>query len=165
MRAEDQIEGDRAFRLPNGYVDLLEIFRRRLNGLDVSIRTDTVVERVSWKRGHAEVRARDSQKSLEKDSSEQNSLIFSAPRLLVTVPLAVLQAAPGEAGVIEFDPGLSADKVAALDKLEMGKIVRVVLRFRHRFWDRISPAHSAGESLSDMGFLFTEDEWFPTWWT
>ena len=52
-----------------------------------------------------------------------------------------------------------------LNRLEMGKIMRVVLRFRHRFWDDIVPSPSGRETLADMSFLFSEDEWFPTWWT
>jgi monoamine oxidase len=47
----------------------------------------------------------------------------------------------------------------------MGKVIRVVLRFRHSFWEKISPPGAGGKNLSDMNFLFSEDEWFPTWWT
>lgn len=46
----------------------------------------------------------------------------------------------------------------------MGKVVRIVLCFRHRFWDTISPP-GQNSSLSDMSFLLSRDEWFPTWWT
>ena len=46
----------------------------------------------------------------------------------------------------------------------MGKVIRVTLRFRERFWDSIKPAGARG-SLSNMSFLFGQDDWFPTWWT
>jgi monoamine oxidase len=75
-----------------------------------------------------------------------------------------LKAAPGEAGAIQFTPGLQKHKVAALDKLEMGKVIRLVLKFRQRFWEGISPANRE-ETLANMSFLFSQDEWFPTWWT
>jgi monoamine oxidase len=46
----------------------------------------------------------------------------------------------------------------------MGKVIRLTLRFRERFWDSIKPA-GARKSLSGMSFLFSQDDWFPTWWT
>ncbi len=47
----------------------------------------------------------------------------------------------------------------------MGKVLRVVLHFRERFWDRIHPKGSPNKTLDRMSFLFSQDEWFPTWWT
>lgn len=50
---------------------------------------------------------------------------------IVTVPLGVLQA-----GTITFDPPLPAAKTAALGRLGMGLLDKVVLRFDEVFWDR-----------------------------
>jgi monoamine oxidase len=46
----------------------------------------------------------------------------------------------------------------------MGKVIRVVFRFRHRFWEAIAPPENP-KTLANMSFLFSDDEWFPTWWT
>jgi monoamine oxidase len=46
----------------------------------------------------------------------------------------------------------------------MGKVFRVALHFRHRFWDDLKSSVE-GTTLSNMSFLFSHDEWFPTWWT
>ena len=153
MRAEERLEGDRAFRARNGYQDLLDIFHRQIASFGVSVHTGTVVETVRWRRDGAEITAR----------NEQGMLTFNCPHLLITVPLAVLQAPVGQAGAMQFDPPLPAQKIEALKKLEMGKVIRVVLRFRDRFWDRIFPDKS--RTLSDMSFLFSQNEYFPTWWT
>lgn len=153
MRAEERIEGDRAFRLRNGYEDLLEIFRRQISSSDMTILTGTVVERVRWRPGHAEVTARNA----------QGPVTFAAARVLITLPLSVLQAPAGQVGAVQFDPPLPRTKIDALTKLEMGKVIRVVLRFRHRFWDEIT-LHK-NPALSDMSFLFSPDDFFPTWWT
>lgn len=64
---------------------------------------------------------------------------------------------------MRFDPPLPAKKLAALEKLEMGKVIRIVLRFRERFWENIRPQKS--KALANMSFLLSHDEWFPTWWT
>ena len=47
----------------------------------------------------------------------------------------------------------------------MGKVLRVVLHFRERFWDRIHPKGKTKKTLDHMSFLFSQDKWFPTWWT
>jgi monoamine oxidase len=75
-----------------------------------------------------------------------------------------LKAPLGEVGAIGFEPALPAAKIAALDKLEMGKVIRIVLWFHDRFWDELTPPGSS-TTLSDMSFLLSDDEWFPTWWS
>jgi monoamine oxidase len=47
----------------------------------------------------------------------------------------------------------------------MGKVIRITLRFHHRFWNYLSPSGAHASTLAKMSFLFSEDEWFPTWWT
>jgi monoamine oxidase len=155
MRADQRIQGDRAFRSRNGYEDLLAVFRKQIAGCDITVHTNTVVESVRWKAGHAEMRAHD----------KEGSCVFTTSKVLVTLPLAVLKAPVGELGAVQFAPPLPREKVEALNKVEMGEIIRIVLRFRHRFWDAITPATDRAKTLSDMSFLFSEDEWFPTWWT
>ena len=53
--------------------------------------------------------------------------------MILTVPVSVLQASPGEVGAIEFDPPLRA-KRDALARIHMGSVVRVTLRLSERFW-------------------------------
>ncbi len=155
MRAEETIQGARAFRSKNGYADLVAIFRQKIAQHDVLVKTRTVVDKVRWRRGSADVTFH----------SAEGSPVIAARRVLITLPLALLQAPLGEAGVVEFTPSLPRQKIESLDKLEMGKVIRIVLRFRHRFWDEISAPGHRTRTLSDMSFLFSRDEWFPTWWT
>ena len=153
MRAEQRIEGDRAFRSSNGYEDLLSIFRQQISKYGVSVRTGTVASRIRWKTGQAEIDAHDA----------TGAVNFIAPRLLITLPLALLKAPIGDTGAIQFIPSLPPSKMNSFNKLEVGKVIRVVLRFRRRFWDDIAGDNK--QSLSDMSFLFSQDESFPTWWT
>lgn len=153
MRAEEKIEGDRAFRSANGYADLLDIFRSELTASNVLAQTEIVVSSIQWTKARAEIVAR------RKNESQR----FLAGRVLVTLPLGVLQAAAGEDGSVRFAPPLPRRKLEALKKLEMGKVIRITLRFHHRFWDRISAPGSNDKTLSGMGFLFSDDDWFPTW--
>jgi monoamine oxidase len=156
MRAEERIDGHRAFRIRNGYQHLLDIFRRRLQEYSVGVRTNCIVESVSWRPGHAELTVR--------NHEAVSKLIAS--RVIITLPLSLLKLRPPLGRAMEFTPPLPREKLDALENLEMGEVVRVVLRFRHRFWKDISaPTDGQSKTLADMSFLFSEDDWFPTWWT
>jgi len=155
MRAEGEIEGHRAFRSQNGYTDLLNIFQQQLNEYGVTVSTGCVVERVAWKAANVEVAVRD----------RNGSSVLEAPRVLITLPVSLLKAEAGQPGVVQFEPSLPREKIRALDNLEMGKAIRVVLCFRERFWEAIKPSAGGGASMTDMSFLFSQDDWFPTWWT
>lgn len=155
MRAEKHIEGDRAFRSINGYADLLNIFREELVQAGVVTQTETVVDTVQWTQARAQIAARRASESCK----------FETGRLLITIPLGVLQATAGNCGAMKFTPELPRTKLEALKKLEMGKVIRVTLRFRNRFWDSICAPGNRNKTLSDMSFLFSQDDWFPTWWT
>jgi monoamine oxidase len=154
MRAEEMIQGQRAFRAANGYESLLAIFRHQLTETGASLRLETVVESIDWSPAEVTIAAH----------NRDGSTTFKANRVIVTVPLAILKAHPGTQGAIQFTPGLDQEKTAALDKLEMGKVIRLVLKFKHRFWESISPGNGQ-KTLANMSFLFLQDEWFPTWWT
>lgn len=154
-RAERTIEGHRGFRAQNGYQDLLDVFQRQIADCDVQVRTRTVVDGISWKPGRIEMAAR----------GPGETLVLSAAHALITLPLSLLKCPTEEPGAIRFTPPLPRQKTDSMDKLEMGEVVRVVLRFRHRFWDAISPTPQNDGTLSDMSFLLSQDEGFPTWWT
>jgi len=154
MRAEQKIEGDRAFRARHGYKDLLDVFQQALQNYNVSVQLSTVVRRLRWHAGNVELRVTD----------PKGESTFEAARALITSPLSLLKAPAGEPGVIKFVPELPTRKKNALDRLEMGKVIRVSLRFRERFWEAMKPA-GATKPLADMSFLFSQDDWFPTWWT
>lgn len=56
---------------------------------------------------------------------------FSADRIVLTTPLGVLKKRS-----IEFNPGLSAEKESALDRLGMTTLNKVVLHFDKAFWPK-----------------------------
>lgn len=148
LRMEEKIDGDNQFRIMGGYAALIADMLQRLPAAQVRIETGAVVKQVAWRRGRVRVSAM--QKRHMRD--------LSARRAVVTLPLGVLQA-----GAVKFSPALRK-KEAAVKKLYMGEVVRVALRFRTRFWEKIRPQPGRA-NLQRMGFLFTQDSAFPTWWT
>jgi monoamine oxidase len=157
LRADEKIEGDRTFRIaPQGYEALLNVLRRELQTENVSLQLNTVATAIGWRRGNIELSVR----------NHSGAITMTAPRLLITLPLSILQATPEEPFAIRFVPDLPRQKQAALDKLAMGKVIRITLRFRERFWEHLRPPHSTeSKSLANMSFLLSQEEWFPTWWT
>jgi monoamine oxidase len=155
LREEQEVQGDRAFRSRNGYSALLRALQSRLASAHVAVKSNSTVTAIKWGQGTVTVSARD---------ADGNSL-YRAKKVVVTAPLSILRIESGKEGAIEFNPPLPQEKRAALEKLEMGRVIRLVLRFRERFWDSITPPGSSGRTLANMSFLLTEDEYFPTWWT
>ncbi len=160
MDAEEQIEGDRAFRINNGYHALIEILVRQLKSLNVPIHLNRIAESIRWSRGKVEVRGHAAKKQFK----------YTAARVLITVPLGVLLANPREKGALRFHPQLPSSKQKALSKLAMGHVLRITLQFKERFWEKVHPHRNDSNSpsdktLSDLSFLFSDDQWFPTWWT
>lgn len=156
MRAEERTGGDRAFRSQHGYEDLLNIFSEQLSVAGVRIQTQTVVDTITWHAHHANIAYR----------TPNGTGNASTARVLVTIPLSLLQSRDHQEGTVHFIPDLSKNKREAMTKLEMGKVIRITLRFRDRFWDALAGG-STSKTLSNMSFLFSDrsEDCFPTWWT
>jgi monoamine oxidase len=152
MRAEEEIEGDRQYRVVGGYGALVEAMCRRVLNAGAEIHSGAVVSQIRWRKTKVEIDAHRNGKSVT----------YFAPRALITLPLGVLQAETKHAGAVAFLPALP-EKQQALRKLKMGEVIRVDLRFAERFWERMRPPGSR-KSLSRMTFLFSQDGLFPTWW-
>lgn len=111
-----------------------------------TVHPEHVVEQVRWSKGRVQV-----------DGLVQGRPFrFLAPKALITLPLAVLQADPSEHGAVVFDPPLT-DKHEALDRLAMGRVMKVILVFRE------DPC-ADDPQLNDALFLQDLQQPFPTWW-
>src|SRR5437899_12431694 len=136
---------------------MIDNFRRQLDEADVSSDLNSRSQSVCWNQAEVQVTALD----------EANEVFtFTAPQVLITLPLGVLQANSDDHGALRFTPELPPAKLKALDQLAMGKVIRLSLRFRRRFWEKLRPSHrSKSKTLSRMQFLLSRENWFPTWWT
>lgn len=139
QQAEDAIDGDRIFRIREGY-DRLPLFLldRFLNaGGRAHLNTPAVA--VEWK--HGEVRVR----TANTDVPE-----VWAKKVVIALPLGVLQA-----GSLVISPA-ARSTAHAIARLAMGAASRITMVFRERFWE------SAAARLS---FLFASSETVPVWWS
>jgi len=138
---DDDGGGNKQFRILNGYDSLVEWLRAGLNPERSELRLSTSVTKIHWSKGSVEV------ESL-RAKREQT---IRASAAIVTVPIGVWKAAREQDGAISFDPMLD-EKMNAIAKLEVGHVVKIVFRFRERFWE-------------DKNFLHSSDRFVPTWWT
>jgi monoamine oxidase len=182
LRAEQvQSAGMSDRRTFHGLDAAVQAFARDIQG-GCDVRLKSAVRKIEWRAGEAIVH-------VDGDAPSR----FTTPAIIVTVPLPLLgfarpgsrrapsqsQSAPDaiqaerrelrggagaaeaeaggtDAAVIEFSPTLP-EKHEAASLLAMGHAMKVVLRFREPFW-------KANRALAKMGFLFTFDQAFPTWW-
>jgi monoamine oxidase len=149
-RAEGKIEGDRQYRPAHGYRTLVEWYQRRLAG--VAIDLNTRVRSIQWSRSGVQVLS---------FGARSGRLYRQAKKLLVTLPLGVLQADVSENDAVEFVPDLPQKRKAA-SRLAMGRVLRISLHFRERFWASPNPELP---NLARMRFLMADDDYFPTWWS
>jgi monoamine oxidase len=148
-RAAKDIDGDRSFRLLNGYDAVPAFLLGQTKEHSTAVRLNSIVERVRWRKNSVSVSVRSALTGLLQT--------FESSRLIVTVPLGVLQAETGEIGAIYFDPP-PVETLAAVRKLCFGQVFRTVLRFTHRILEQ-------REELADIGFLLSDEPAFPTWWS
>jgi monoamine oxidase len=131
------------------------------------IRRSVIVTRVGWRPGAVAVHSRAAAAGAPQHETPVGRArpIVHARRVVITVPLGVLKAPPGETGSIEFIPALT-QKAEALERMAMGSVVRVVLRFKTRFWTAVDfERRAGGEALEPLAFVQSDDEDFPVWWT
>jgi monoamine oxidase len=129
-----------------GYGRLAVWFRDQLDARLGEVRLGTVVTAIRWEQGRVAVTATTGQAVTE----------FRAGAAVITLPLGVLQAPPGQPGAVRFDPD-PPGKRQAWAALAMGPVVKLVLRFREPFW--------AASTALDLGFLHIPAGPLQAWWT
>jgi monoamine oxidase len=140
QRAEDEIEGDRVWKIVGGYDRLTSFLHDKVLAAGGEIRLRARAVRMDWKeeregcRGDAKV-------------ATAGGPTFKANACLVTVPLGVLQA-----GAIRFQPGVPRLMEAAA-RMRMGQVCRFTMVFGRRLWPE------------GMSFLLAREQTPGVWWT
>lgn len=153
--ASDRVRGDKQYRVLDGYGRVVEWLREEFERSGGEVRLDTAVKELRWRRGGVELSAL---------AGGGGSVVHEARRVVVTLPLGLLQSRDGE-GFVRFTPELP-DKLDAARRIEVGHVARVTLRFRERFWEELELPSAGGRlSLSEMAFMHAPELAVPVWWT
>jgi len=158
--AADSIEGDTAFRFERGYSSLIGALCAEAESYGALIHLNTVVKEIRWSAATVIVACDPVGRGADPH------LDFSSAAVVLTVPLSILQM-DERGGGIRFVPELPVAKQAALQKLAMGNVLKINLRFRERFWETAKLWDKDAERVSfhEVGFFHYPDAPLPTWWT
>ena len=156
---ETEEGSDAQHRLPGGYDRLLHALALGLHPVRARVRLNTVVHTVRWGAGLVEL---DSRNGL---GDPQPTVLARAA--VVTLPVGVLRAPAGAEGCVRFEPEVDA-LAEALPGLEMGPVVKLLLRFRESPW--AEPGFARARFASDgapgvVDFVHDPTSDFPTVWT
>jgi monoamine oxidase len=133
------------YRLEGGYRRLTDHLVTQCNRNGCSLHLSTPVTQIRWQPGRVEV-------------ISATGRVFTADRLLLTVPLGVLQpeAASSSSPGIQFFPPIPA-QLEAVRRLGYGSVIKILLEFKTPFWNK---KKHPGQTL-----FVLSDEPVPTWWT
>jgi monoamine oxidase len=138
------------YRPLGGYGPLLDSLESAARSRGAQFLMQARVRVVRWKRRHVAIEA----------VTPGRVFRTIAERLIVTLPLGVLQLRASAPGAVRFSPPLDA-KRPALRGLAAGPVLKLVLRFRSAFWESIDSGRYHGASF----FLSPQATSFPTFWT
>ena len=153
--AENPSEGgeeERSGRILEGYDRVMAWLARDVYD---AVALNTVAEQVTWAPGQIQVLAR--------STHDGETTTYTGRALVVTVPIGILQLAPGMPGAIRFDPEVATVQ-NAVSQIAMGSVTRVVFAFKEPFWERTRRT-PRGKSLSQLSFLHGRGTDVPVWWT
>lgn len=154
---QEESGGNKQFRILDGYDALIEWLRAGLDPSRVETRLGTVVKSVSWRDREVVVDCVAGAGNLERT--------IRASAAVVTLPIGVWKSASEQEGSIRFDPPLD-EKARAISQIEVGHVVKIVMRFAERFWDDSAFLKKRGATASQpVNFVHSSDRFVPTWWT
>lgn len=138
-KAEEKL-GDGLFRVAGGYGGLVEAMLTQMGDKAV-IRLNTIVEQIMWSRGKVAIFAKPHE--------------YHATKTVITLPLGVLHAPPGEVGSVSFIPKLPNRHV--MERMHMGAVIKLFLQFDDPFWEEAVDKQAS--------FMHAPREPVLTWWS
>jgi len=141
---------DAQHRVSGGYSAMIHYLATVCRNAGNHILINNIVKEVIWESNNVKV-------------ITTGGTIYNAKKVIVALPLGVLQA-PNEAeAALQFNPPLREQQEAIHD-IGFGSVIKILLEFDEVFWESHAVTQLAKANLATMGFLFT-DEAIPTFWT
>ncbi len=148
LREEWKIFGQSdQYRLKSGYIMLIDFLSKEIIKHNGEIFLSTVAKEIKWKKDNIEVIS---------DKGE----IYSSRKVLITVPLGVLQSKPEDEAHIRFFPGLPG-KLEAAKSIGYGTATKVFLEFKEAFWES---SENQIRKMPELGLLISDTP-FTAYWT
>ncbi len=152
LRTEWQTDGAaNSYHPAGGYGQIMEWLASEIQASGGKLITSAWVKEISWLPGQTHVIC-------------ASGVTYEASKVLLTVPLGVLQAKPGTENYITFSPDLP-DRRAALATLGFGGVIKILLEFKTAFWEEEPNVAAIPQKMPQLAFLFTDASHISAWWT
>ena len=136
---ETEESDNKQFRIVGGYDQVLKWLRAGLDPERVEVRLNTIATELRWERGKVALRCVNSAGAALEP--------FHSRAALITIPHAV-----SKAKTLVIHPELK-ERERVNERLEVGQVFKIVLRFRDAFWQ------------DDLNFVHCQEADVPVWWT
>jgi monoamine oxidase len=123
------------YRIEGGYQRMIDHLELQCKKSGCTIQRNCCVKKISWRRHEVKMLTMCSQ-------------YFECGRVVVTVPIGVLQADENDLSHIEFSPSIPAYTEAA-KQIGFGTVIKFILEFNESFWN---------ESQKNVGFILTNEK-------
>ncbi len=143
-------DDDDQYRIEGGYSQLMNALADDCRKYNCAFHFSSIVKEINWKERIVEVISADKRK-------------YIADKVIVTVPLGILQLEESDQRAIIFNPPLEEKKQAAKN-LGYGTIIKFLIEFKHSFWNDEKVQERIDKKLNQLGWIIS-DEKIPTWWT
>ncbi|RDC65181.1 flavin monoamine oxidase family protein [Adhaeribacter pallidiroseus] len=152
LRTEWQTDGAaNSYHPAGGYSQIIELLAHQVQAAGGTILTTTPVQEITWQPHHVQVKT-------------TTGATYLAYKVLITVPLGVLQANAEEEGSIRFSPELP-HRQKALAALGFGAVIKILLEFKSPFWEEKTENAAVKQKMPELAFLFTDASAIAAWWT
>ncbi len=149
LREEWTKEGDdEQYRIDEGYGKLIDYLFDMCKQKGCNFQFNTTIKKITWQEDKV---------SAETDEGTAHS----GNKLILTIPLGILQARPKQKAYIEFSPSIE-EKISAANSMGYGEVIKFILEFNERFWE--SKQSVDEHRMKNLGFVFSNTS-IPTWWT
>lgn len=137
-------DDDAQHRIDTGYCTMINHLADKFKSNGGKIHLNSTAKQIDWREGDVKV-------------ITATGVLYSAQKLVIALPLGVLQAGKKEQASVAFHPAIK-EQNKAINDIGFGAIIKILLEFDTPFWEQ----HDG--NLKGMAFLFS-DESIPTWWT
>ena len=134
---EDNIQ----YRIEGGYIQLVNFLESESKKNGCIIYNNCTVKKINWSNNEVNV-------------ITMCSRYFKADKIIITVPLSVLQTNKNDINFIEFAPAID-NYFNSAKNIGFGTVLKIILEFDEAFWQ-----HQRNKS----GFIMTDGS-SPVWWT
>ncbi|MFT4154837.1 flavin monoamine oxidase family protein [Parafilimonas sp.] len=130
------------YRVDGGYKKLIDFLETECRNNGCIIHFSCCAKKISWHKNEVNILT-------------MCSRMFKADKIVLAVPISILQADTNSRDYIAFSPAVP-QHIQAAKNIGFGTVIKIILEFYENFWKA---------KTKNAGMIFMQNEVVPTWWT